>query len=142
MARLTLTSLLLLLLLTTSLLQHVTSFAIHKRHSRSTDLGDALRMLERQRRRFGGDDEILDSNPQLLSNRPLTMADLEPWFNTPQTSPPEETIDAAWLAKTLGLDGYNNGEGGRSRISKKIPTTPSALSPHPLRSKSNPRIKS
>ncbi|XP_076436052.1 uncharacterized protein LOC143275662 [Babylonia areolata] len=112
-------SLCLLLLVTSA--YHVTSFAIHKRHSRSTDLGDALRMLERQRRRFGDEDGLLPSSPsspsssaaaQLLGERPLTLADLEPWFNAAaqQGPPPEETIDAEWLARTLGLDG-GYGEG-------------------------------
>ena len=42
-----------LLLLSTSLNYDVTAFAVNrKRHTRSTDLADALRMLERQRRRI------------------------------------------------------------------------------------------
>lgn len=99
-----------LLLLTTSL-HHVTSFAVHRRHSRSTDLADALRMLERQRRRIDNEESLLASSPQLLGDRRLTMADLEPWFSVGPGSPSDDDSRAEWLAKTLGFDGYNGVEG-------------------------------
>lgn len=99
-------TLLCLLLLATSL-HHVTSFAVHRRHSRSTDLAEALRMLERQRRRIDNEENLLASSPQLLGDRRLTMEDLEPWFGAGQGSRSDDEVGAAWLAKTLGLDGYN-----------------------------------
>ena len=64
-------------------------------------------MLERQRRRIDNEENLLASSPQLLGDRRLTMEDLEPWFGAGQGSRSDDEVGAAWLAKTLGLDGYN-----------------------------------
>ncbi|KAK7480484.1 hypothetical protein BaRGS_00028301, partial [Batillaria attramentaria] len=100
---------LLCLLLVTSL-GHVTSFAVHRRSSRSTDLAEALRMLERQRRRIDNEN-YLSFPPQLLGDRPLTLDDLEPWMEeADDRDNAADEVNAAWLAKTLGLDGYGGDE--------------------------------
>lgn len=100
MARVTL----LCVLLVTSL-GHATSFAVHRRTSRSTDLAEALRMLERQRRRIDNEENFMSVSPQLLGDRPLTLAELEPWVEDGGRENGDE-VNAAWLAKTLGLDEY------------------------------------
>lgn len=88
-----------LVLLTASLYQDVIGFALRKRHSRSTDLADALRMLERQRSR-------LDKERSQPSHQRLTISDFEPWVNAAGLGGPdtEEDSRAVWLARSLGLD--------------------------------------
>uniref|UniRef100_A0A0B7B8E8 Uncharacterized protein n=1 Tax=Arion vulgaris TaxID=1028688 RepID=A0A0B7B8E8_9EUPU len=57
---------------------HVWSFSIRTRHERSTDLADALAILQRQRRRASAD--FLDSD-RLLNQRPYTLEDENDWVS-------------------------------------------------------------
>nr|KAG5694668.1 hypothetical protein BaRGS_003946 [Batillaria attramentaria] len=67
-------------------------------------------MLERQRRRIDNEN-YLSFPPQLLGDRPLTLDDLEPWMEeADDRDNAADEVNAAWLAKTLGLDGYGGDE--------------------------------
>ncbi|CAL1539640.1 unnamed protein product [Lymnaea stagnalis] len=76
---------------------HVTSFSISKRHERSTDLADALAILQRQRRRAGGD--YLGPDPY-LNSPPLTLDDVSDWLTRSRYRGPRDDsyLDPAWVS--------------------------------------------
>lgn len=76
---------------------HVTSFSISKRHERSTDLADALAILQRQRRRTGGDYPGPDP---YLGGQPLTLDDVSDWLakSRYRDSRDDSYIDPAWVS--------------------------------------------
>lgn len=102
------------LLLVLSTLGHVTSFAVKRRFARHADLADALRMLERQRRRIDDEDKYVSDQSVLLGGRHFPASEFEPWMELPapdvQSPAGGSEVNAAWLAKTLGLDDNRNEE--------------------------------
>lgn len=81
------------LLLTTD---HVISFTISNRHERSTDLADALAILQRQRRRAGH-----VNVGRSLGSRPLSIEDVTDWLSRSRERDPQDDvyIDPLWVSE-------------------------------------------
>uniref|UniRef100_A0A2C9LGY9 Uncharacterized protein n=1 Tax=Biomphalaria glabrata TaxID=6526 RepID=A0A2C9LGY9_BIOGL len=77
----------------------VLSFSIGRRQERSTDLADALAILQRQRRRVGGGNYV--SSESLLDSRPLTLEDVNEWLSKTRSghgSRDYRYVDPSWVS--------------------------------------------
>ncbi|XP_076454296.1 uncharacterized protein LOC143289223 [Babylonia areolata] len=93
---------LLCLLVLTSSFQHVTSFSVHRRHSRNSGLADALRMLERQRRRIDMEEKLAASSQQRAEEESAERAEVESFLTSSDIDSAQNELSPAWMSKTLG----------------------------------------
>ncbi|XP_035828241.1 FK506-binding protein 5 [Aplysia californica] len=86
-----------LVLLTLLVSGHVMSFSIGRRTARSTDLAQALSILQRQRRRIVGDDFF--SSERLLEDRPpFDLEDISDWLSRARDEDDAEGLDTVWMS--------------------------------------------